>query len=84
MFLEYIKRNYIFEKIKVIPTGDKQKRIFSKSFIMKENLLHERNRCRKWWRPKKIIIMRVNHIDSESRRFEERTMWHLNYTELQY
>lgn len=83
MFLEYIKRNYIFEKIKVIPTGDKQKEYsLNCPLCRKKTLCTWKNRCRKWWRPKKIIIMRVNHIDSESRRFEERTMWHLNYTEL--
>lgn len=43
MFLEYIKRNYIFEKIKVIPTGDKQKEYsLNRSLCRKKTLLHER------------------------------------------
>lgn len=41
MFLEYIKRNYIFEK--VIPTGDKHKEYsLNHSLCRKKTLLHER------------------------------------------
>lgn len=71
-------------KLKLFQQEISRKNIL-KSFIMqKETLLHERTDAESDGDQRKIIIMRVNHIDSESRRFEERTMWHLNYTELQY